>query len=83
MYTKLVLTGVLSLEKVIELLCDNPRKRFNIPLGNDFSIWKLDEEFIVDPEDFLSLGRSTPFAGEKLFGECVLTVCDGKVVFSK
>ncbi len=83
MYTKLVLTGVLTLEKVIELLSDNPRKRFDIPLGNDFSVWKLDEEFIVEPESFLSKGRSTPFAGEKLFGECVLTVCDGKIVFSK
>ncbi len=83
MYTKLVLTGVLTLEKVIELLCDNPRKRFGIPLGNDFTVWKLDEEITVDPESFLSKGRSTPFDGEKLFGECVLTVCDGKVVFSK
>ena len=83
MYTKLVLTGILTLEKVIELLSDNPRKRFNIPLGNDFSVWKLDEEFIVNPDEFLSMGRSTPFAGEKLFGKCVLTVCDGKIVYSR
>ncbi|MBQ8836786.1 MAG: dihydroorotase [Clostridia bacterium] len=83
MYTKLVIPGVITLEKAIELLSDNPRKRFGIPLGNDFSVWKLDEEVIVDPEKFLSKGRSTPFAGEKLLGECVLTVCDGKIVYNK
>ena len=83
MYTKLVLTGEITLEKLISLLADNARKRFNIPLGNDFSVWKLDEEIIVDPETFLSKGQSTPFNGEKLFGECVLTVCDGKIVYSK
>ncbi len=82
-YSKLVLTGIITLEKAIELLSDNPRKRFGIPLGNDFSVWKLDEEITVDPQTFLSKGRSTPFAGEKLFGECVLTVCDGKVVYNK
>ena len=83
MYTRLVLTGVITLEKLIELLSDNARKRFNIPLGNDFSVWKLDEEIIVNPDEFLSKGKSTPFAGEKLFGECMLTVCDGKIVYSK
>ena len=83
MYTKLVLTGIITLEKLIELLADNPRKRFGIPLGNDFTVWKLDEEITVDPEKFLSMGRSTPFAGEKLLGECVLTVCDGKIVYNK
>ena len=82
-YTKLVLPKIITLEKAIELLSDNPRKRFGIPLGNDFSVWKLDEEFTVDPEKFLSKGRSTPFAGENLFGECVLTVCDGKIVYNK
>ena len=83
MYTKLVLTGIITLEKLVDILSDNARKRFDIPLGNDFSVWKLDEEIIVNPDEFLSKGRSTPFTGEKLFGECLLTVCDGKVVYSK
>ena len=83
MYTKLVKTGIISLEKLGDLLCNNARKRFGIPLGNDFTVWDLDEEIIVDPETFLSKGRSTPFTGEKLLGECVLTVCDGKVVYKK
>ena len=80
LYTKLVKTGVLTLEKLVDLLCVNPRKRFGIPMGNDFSVWDLNEEFEVDPEEFCSMGRATPFEGEKLFGRCVLTVCNGTVI---
>ena len=83
LYTKLVKTGILTMERLMELLVFAPRKRFNIPLGEDFSVWDLDAEFTVDPEQFLSKGRATPFAGEKLFGKCVLTVSDGKVVYKE
>ena len=81
LYTKLVKTGVISLQKLVDLLTVNPRKRFNIPLGNDYSVWDLNEEFTVDPDKFLSKGRSTPFEGEKLYGVCKLTVCGGKTVY--
>jgi len=81
MYTHLVKTGVITLDKLIELMVDNPRKRFNIPLSTDFSIWKLDEEFTVDPNEFLSMGKATPFENHRLFGRCVRTVCDSRVVF--
>ena len=81
MYTHLVKKGVITLDKLIELMVDNPRKRFNIPLSNDFSIWKLDEEYVVNPEEFLSKGRATPFEGAKLCGRCVRTVCNSKVVY--
>ena len=81
MYTKFVKTGIISLERLVALMSTNARKRFNIPLGNDFSIWKLDEEFTVDPDDFLSKGKATPFTGEKFFGVNLLTVCDGKEVY--
>jgi dihydroorotase len=50
-------------------------------MGEDFSVWKLDESFVVDPEEFLSMGRATPFAGESLYGICVMTVKDGQVVY--
>ncbi len=83
LYTHLVKPGVITQEKLIELLAINPRKRFNIPLGNDFTVWDLSKEITVDPADFLSMGKATPFAGWKLAGECVLTVCDGRVVFRK
>ncbi len=81
LYTKLVKTGVLTLEKLVDLLCVNPRKRFGIPMGDDFSVWDLNAEITVDPDKFLSLGRATPFAGEKLFGRCVLTVCNSEKIF--
>ncbi|MBE6621193.1 MAG: dihydroorotase [Ruminococcaceae bacterium] len=83
MYTHFVKTGKMTMEQLVRLLVDNPRKRFNLPLGTDFSVWKLDEEYVVDPADFASMGRATPFEGETVFGQCVLTVCDGKVVYKK
>jgi dihydroorotase len=81
LYTKLVKTGVFTLEKLVDLLCVNPRKRFGIPMGNDFSVWNLNEEIEVDPEKFSSMGRATPFEGEKLLGRCVLTVCNGTAIY--
>lgn len=81
MYTKLVKTNIITMEKLIELLAINPRKRFNIPFGKDFTVWNLEKEFTVDPEKFLSKGKATPFEEESLFGECVFTVYDGKVAY--
>jgi len=83
LYTRLVKTGVISLEKLVEIMAINPRRRFGIPLGNDFSVWKLDEEFTVDPEEFMTKGRATPFEGMRLFGVNLLTVKDGKAVYRK
>ncbi|MBR4951047.1 MAG: dihydroorotase [Clostridia bacterium] len=81
LYTKLVKTGILSLEKLVDLLCINPRKRFGIPMGNDLTVWDLNEEFTVDPDEFLSKGKATPFTGEKLFGRCRMTICNNKLVY--
>ncbi|MDO4420203.1 MAG: dihydroorotase [Ruminococcus sp.] len=81
LYTYLVKTGILSLEKLTELLCINPRERFKIPFTNDFVIWDLEEEVVVNKEFFLSKGTATPFENQKLFGKCMLTVCDGKVSY--
>jgi len=81
MYTHFVRTGRMTMEHLVRLLVDNPRKRFDLPLGNEFSVWKLDEEYVVDPAEFASMGRATPFEGAKVFGKCVLTVCDGRVVY--
>ena len=81
LYTKLVKTGVITLEKLVDLMCVNPRKRFGIPMGDDITVWDLNEEMVVDPDDFLSKGRATPFAGERLYGSCVLTVCNGEAIY--
>ena len=81
-YTYLVKTGIITMEKLMELLVINPRKRFDIPLGNDFSIWDLEASYTVDPADFLSMGKATPFAGWTVQGKCMATVCDGKIVYN-
>ena len=81
MWTKLVKTGVLTMDKLMELMVIAPRKRFGIPMGQDFSVWDLEESFVVDPKQFASLGRATPFEGMSLYGVNYLTVCDGKIVY--
>ena len=82
-YTHLVKTGVITLEKAVELLSDAPRKRFGISSDTGFSVWKLDESFTVDPSCFRSKGRATPFEGDTLFGVNYLTVYNDTVVFEK
>ncbi len=81
LYTHLVKPGILTLEKLIDVLAIKPRERFGIPMGMDFTVWDLEREYTVDPEKFLSQGRATPFAGWPLTGVCMLTVCDGKIVY--
>ena len=80
-YTYLVKTGIITMDNLMELLVWNPRKRFDLPLGNDFSVWDLDAEYAIDPAEFVSLGKATPFQGWKVQGKCMLTVCDGKIVY--
>ena len=50
-------------------------------MGLDFSVWDLEEGYAVDPADFLSMGKATPFEGWQVQGRCVATVCDGKLVY--
>ncbi len=83
MYTNFVETGIITLEKLIELLAINPRKRFNIPLGTDYTIWDLNASTVIKSEDFLSKGKATPFENTPAKSQCVLTVCNGKVVYKK
>ena len=80
-YTYLVKPGILPLERVVDLLCANPRKRFGLTLGRDFSVWDLDAESTVDSKDFLSMGKATPFEGWKVSGRCLATIRDGRIVY--
>lgn len=83
LYTYLVMPGVISMEKLEELLVYNPRRRFGIPLGNDYSVWNLSAEWTITPDiDFLSKGKATPFDGWRVSGVNVLTVCDGIPVYN-
>ena len=88
MYTHLVKTGIISLEKLAEIMHTNPSKRFNIggelEVGNlaDLCVFKLDEEYTVNSADFLSKGKATPFEGEKVYGECIMTMVNGRTVWN-
>jgi len=81
-YTYLVKTGIITLEKLVDLLVKNPRERFGIPMGCDYSVWDLSEAYSVDPADFVSMGKATPFEGWKVCGKCIATVCNGKMVYT-
>ena len=81
LYTYLVKENVISLEKLLQLLVTNPRKRFRIPMTTDFSIWDMRQSYIIDPADFQSQGKSTPFTGWRVWGKCMATICDGKLVW--
>lgn len=82
MYTYFVKTKILSLERLLELMNDNPRKRFGLKeVGENYSVWDLDCEYTIDPKDFLSKGKSTPFEGFKVFGKCIATFANGKEVY--
>ncbi len=83
MYTSFVKTGKITLEKLIELMAINPRKRFNIPLNTDYTVWDLNKEYTIKAKDFLSKGKAMPFEGMTVNGECILTVCNGNVVYTK
>ena len=82
LYTYLVKSGTLTLDQLVKLLSDNPRKRFGIQSDPGRSIWNLEEEYIIDPDDFLSKGKATPFKGWKVFGRCIETVYNGNTVYA-
>ena len=83
LYTHLVKKDIISLERLVELLAVNPRKRFGLEYDNSFTVWDLNKKSVINPSDFLSMGKATPFEGEEVFGECELTVCNGKTAYKK
>ncbi len=88
MYTYLVRRGVLSLERLVELMSDSPRRIFGLGGGlavgqpADLTLWDLDTEYTIDPEQFLSQGRATPFAGWRVQGRALLTLVGGEVAWA-
>ena len=81
-YTRLVKTGLLSMERLVLLMSTKPRERFNITTDVGFTVFDVGEEYEIDPENFVSMGKSTPFKGEKVYGKCLLTVYEGRVAHS-
>ena len=87
-YTCLVKTGIITLDRLLEIMCVNPRKRFSLGGGSiapggiaDIAIFDLNREYTVSPEEFLSMGKSSPFSGIRLYGKCRLTICGGKAAW--
>ena len=86
-YTHLVKPGILSMERLMALLNGNAARRFGYgtPLAEgqpaDLTVFDLDKPFAVDPEQFQSMGRATPFAGMELYGVCKMTMVDGEIVW--
>jgi dihydroorotase len=81
-YTELVKKGVITLEDAVRLMAIAPRERFGLPCEPDsWSLWDLADEYTVDPADFATKGRSTPFEGKKVCGRCLLTVKNGRAVY--
>ena len=83
LYTTLVRPGILPLEKLVALMAVKPRKRFRLPVRtDDITVFSVQTPYRVDPEEFLSQGRSTPFAGMQVLGRCKLTAASGKLVWA-
>lgn len=87
LYTYLVKEGVITVEKLVSLMSVNPGERFGIDTGiaegksADLCVWNLNEKYTVDPKDFLTMGRATPFAGLEVCGKCVMTMVKGEIVW--
>jgi len=82
LYTDLVRPGTLTLGRLIDLMSIAPHKRFGVPMDpGSFTVFDLNDQYEINPDDFLSMGRSTPFAGKQVYGKCLLTVCRGKVAW--
>lgn len=86
LYTYLVKKNIISMERLIELMSINPRKRFNLPNAEengDFAVWKVGKEYEVNPDNFISMGKSTPFESFKVEGEVLLNIVGGREVYRK
>ncbi len=81
LYTELVMKNIITLGRLVELMSFKPRERFGIDINNDFAVFDIGKAYKTDPNDFLSMGRATPFAGREVFGRCLLTVHNEKVVY--
>ena len=87
LYTDLVLNNVISLERLVELLSCVPAERFGISdsikegAAADFCVFDLNKGYIINPDEFVSMGKATPFTGKQVKGKCCMTVCAGNIVY--
>lgn len=93
LYTELVSKGIITLDRLIELMYDEPRRRFGLdtnPIRQElangaptFALWDLEQQYTIDPEEFMTKGRSCPFEGWNVKGRCLMTVVDGRIVWKR
>lgn len=90
LYTHLVLKNVMSLEQLLHFLTKKPAESFSLPFGKievgaaaDIVLLNLDEEKAIDPQEFLSKGKNTPFGGWNCKGWPQMTIASGEVVWEK
>ena len=87
LYTYLVMSGKVSLQRILEALTSSPRKAFGLPpvleegAAADIAIIDTRTEFTIDSSRFLSLGHSTPFEGKRVHGKVLMTLKDGVAVW--
>ena len=88
-YTHLVRKGVITIEKLIALMSENPRRIFRLggamQVGEraDIAVFDTTKPYRIDTAEFLSMGKATPFEGEEVYGRCMLTLFGGNVVWKE
>jgi len=82
LYTNLVIPGIITLERLVEIMSLKPRQRFGVTADPGFTGFDIGSEYTIDPEEFSSMGKATPFRDMKVYGRCLLTFCNGKTVFA-
>ena len=80
LYTWLIKPGIVPMDTVLRALTVNPAKRFGLPLDG-WSVWDLDAKYTVDPADFVSMGKASPFTGMEVYGKNLLIVLNGNIVW--
>lgn len=84
-YTHLVKNGIITLRRLVELMCINPRRIFGLEVDGEanFSIFDLSHEWKVDSSEFASMGKATPFEGIHLTGKPHQLIYEGLLITLK
>jgi len=81
MYTEFVKKGIIDMPRLTELMCTAPRERFSLKGDAGFSIWDMSTPYRINPDNFKTLGRATPFEDREVYGKCLCTSIDNKAIW--